>query len=61
MQTDPDQTPQNASSDLGLHCLLTQMSIKNMIKMKKVHQTPLNEKWTCPIDKDGKVHQSNVG
>ena len=30
--TDPDETPQNAASHLGLHCLLTGISIKNEIK-----------------------------
>ena len=25
---DPDQTPQNATSDQGLHCLLTEYSIR---------------------------------
>ena len=28
----PDQTPQNAASDPGLHCLLTENSIKIWIK-----------------------------
>ena len=32
---DPDQTPQNATSDQGLHCLLTGISIRNRIKLKK--------------------------
>ena len=38
---DPDQTPQNAAPDQGLHCLLTGISIQNQIKMKKVHLAPL--------------------
>ena len=32
---DPDQMPQNAASDLGLHRLLTGISIRNRIKMQK--------------------------
>ena len=32
---DPDQTPQNAASDQGLHCLHTGISIKNKIRMQK--------------------------
>ena len=47
---DPDQTPQNAASDKGLHCLLTGISIQNRTKMKKIHLTPLK----CEMD--GKVH-----
>ena len=57
---DPDQTPQNAASDQGLHCLLTGISIRNRIKMKTYTISPLNWKWTCPVDKDGRVHQVNV-
>ena len=38
---DPDQSPQDAASDQGLHCLLTGISIKNMAKMKKIHLTSL--------------------
>ena len=30
-------------------------------KNEKVHQIPLNEKWTRPIDKDGKIHLANMG
>ena len=33
---DPDQTQQNGASDQGLHCLLTECSIKNLVKMKEV-------------------------
>ena len=36
---DPDQMPQNAASDQGLHHLLTGVSIRN--KNEKVRQTPL--------------------
>ena len=31
---EPDQTPQNAASDQGLHCLLTNWSFLIRIKMK---------------------------
>ena len=41
---DPDHTPQNAESDPGLHCLPTRKSIRNIIKMKGVHQTPVKLK-----------------
>ena len=37
---DPDQTPQNEVSDEGLHCLLTESSIRILIKMKKNIQHP---------------------
>ena len=53
---DPDQRPQSAASDQGLHCLLTGIAIKNMLRMKNDTRHPLNEKWTRPIDKGGKVH-----
>ena len=53
---DPDQMPQNAAFDQGLHCLHTQIPIKNRIKMKKYTSLPLIEKWTHPIYKDGLVH-----
>ena len=33
---DPDQTPQNAASDQGLHRLQTGISIRNRIRMEKV-------------------------
>ena len=32
---DPDQTPQNTASDQDLDCLLTGISIKNKMKIKK--------------------------
>ena len=41
---DPDQRPQNAASDQGLHCLLTGIAIKNMLRMKNDTRHPLNEK-----------------
>ena len=31
---DPVQMPQNAASDQGLHCLLTEISMQNTIEMK---------------------------
>ena len=33
---DPDQTPQNAASDQGLHCLLKLQIVKDEIKKKKL-------------------------
>ena len=40
---DPDQTPQNAASDEGLHCLLyIQKFLRNIII--KTNQTPLIKK-----------------
>ena len=38
---DADKTPQNAASDLGLHCLLTESSIRILMKMKKYNLTTL--------------------
>ena len=37
---DQDQMPQNMASDQYLHCLLTEISIKNDIKMKKYTKHP---------------------
>ena len=44
-----------ATSDQGLHCLQTGISIKNKINTRH----PINKKWTCPINKDGIIHQVN--
>ena len=51
---DQDQTPQNAVSDQGLHCLLTVCSIKYEMKMKNTAE----RKWTGPIDNSGKFHSA---
>ena len=40
-QCRPDQMPQNAASDQGLHCLLTESSIKILIKNEKYNLTSL--------------------
>ena len=53
---EPDQMPQNTASDQGLHYLLIGIYIQNKMKMKKYTRHPLNWKWTCPIDKDERVH-----
>ena len=60
---DPDQTLQNEASDQGLHCLLTEYSIKIWKKWKKNTNNnhlngkqPLKWKWTGPIDQGRKVH-----
>ena len=37
---DPDQLLQNVASDQGLYCLLTGISIKNKMKMKKYSRHP---------------------
>ena len=37
---------QNAASDQGLHCVLTEFSIKIWIKMKNSTQQPLKQKLT---------------
>ena len=47
---------QNAMSDQGLHCLLTENSIKFWIKVKNSTQQPLKQKWTGPIDNSRQVH-----
>ena len=44
-------------SDQGLHYLLTGIPFKNKIKMKKSTRHLLNEKWTCPMNKDGMAHK----
>ena len=41
---EPDQTQQNATSDQGLHSLLTGNYIRNRIKMKQDTRQPLNDK-----------------
>ena len=38
---DPDQTPHNAPSDRGLHCLLTGISIQNTVNMITFSRKPL--------------------
>ena len=45
------------ASDQGRHYLHKGISIRNEIKMKKYTR----HQWTCPIDKDGKVHWVNMG
>ena len=45
---DPDQKPHNAVSDQGLHCLLTECSIKFLMKNERA--------LTGPIDKSGEFH-----
>ena len=52
---DPDQTPQNQD----LHCLLTESSIRILIKMmKNTTQQPLKQKWNGLIDNSGKFHSA---
>ena len=58
---DPDQTPHNAASDQGLHCLLTAIFVLNQINLKKYTLYPLSSKWTLPIYKSGKVHPTTMG
>ena len=36
------QCRQNVASDLGLHCLPTEFSVQNTIKLKKFTRNPLN-------------------
>ena len=48
-----DQTPQYAASDQGLHCLFN--GNKKFLKVDKMSQTPLNEKWSSPIGENGRV------
>ena len=38
---DPVQTPQNAVSELGQHCLLTAKYMENIIKNENSHEEPL--------------------
>ena len=46
----------NAASDQGLHFLLNDFLLKTRLNMKKSNQQPLNWKWTCLTDKNGKIH-----
>ena len=57
----PDQTPQNAASDQGLHCLLTECPIKFEYKIKNTTQEPFKRKWTYPTDKSGTFHSALMG
>ena len=41
---DPDQTAQNTKSSQGLHVLLTEISIRNVIKLKKTTTTKKKKK-----------------
>ena len=54
---DPDETPQNAASDHGLHCLLTWISIKNKIKMKS--KTGTGHLQMIRIDKPARYYRVN--
>ena len=47
---------QNVASYQDLHCLITEISIKNKIENEKYTRHPLKDKWTCPINKEGIVH-----
>ena len=48
-QCRPDQTQKNDASDQGLHCLLTESSIRISIKIQP--NNPKIKKWTGPNDK----------
>ena len=37
---EPVQTPPNTTSDQGLHCLLTEISVENAVKMKASSRNP---------------------
>ena len=43
------QTPQDAASDQGPHCLLTEISMENTIKMKKNPQETLKLEMNSSI------------
>ena len=49
------------TSDQGLHCLLTECSMKNRIKMKNNSEEPLKREWTGPIDNGEKFHSALMG
>ena len=53
---DPDQTPQNVSSDQLLHCLHTERYIIYIKMKKRYHPAILKRKWTGPNDKGWKFH-----
>ena len=44
------------AAECGLHCLLTECSIKILIKMKNTTHQPLKGKWAGPIDKRAEFH-----
>ena len=46
---EPDQTTQNGAFDQGLHCLLTEFSLKICILTHKIFKRKMNG----PNDKDG--------
>ena len=41
------QALQNAASDQGLYCLLTEIPMQNTVKVKKIHQKFLNKSTAC--------------
>ena len=51
---EPDQTPQNVASDQGLHCLLTECSIKIRKKMKNTTQQALTRNGLVQLIRMGK-------
>ena len=53
-----NQMPQNAASDQGLQCLLTECSIERINNEKTTTEQPFKLKRTGPINKNGKFHFS---
>ena len=58
---DSVQMPRKVVSDQGLHCLLTEISMENTVKMITSTRNPLKLKWTHSNDKDGHIHWSKEG
>ena len=53
---DPDQTPQNAASDQGLHCIKYRIFIKHT--NNKITIYPFYLKWTSPKSWGRRVHSA---
>lgn len=60
-QCRPSSDPQNMAFDESLHCLLTEISMENLVKMKPSTDKPLNLELIHPHDKDEQVHWSRKG
>ena len=58
---DTVQTLQKAACDQRLHCLLTEFSIKILVKIKNTTQQPVKRKWNGPIITRGYFHSALIG
>ena len=59
---DAVKTTEDAASDQGQQdCYVTDVSMRNTIKVYTFTRNPLNKKWTNPNKKDRHVHWSKMG